>query len=333
MLNRFLVSKNFMYKTNDFNFRLGFKEENSVKRPMLFTRIDHWKNVFTRYLLLKPNNKLMLYLNQTSLDTFAIYLAAIECDLDLVEENADIIIHTLADSQLQKLNLDAITNYNIFDLADIKFSGLCNYIQKGNSCVYGKDLCDIEIKKSKINGSVLHTKYLNSNLFFDFMLPVLHSDKVTFHTALGYTNVDEGIDKIVFVIQRLGLDNILLPSLETVNILTNKCKDKLVDISKLKIFSYDNGLCYNYSQTFYETNNDELKNIPHKFGINGKILQDKDTLYFQFNFPIDKNVAETKIKAINSFIKTKYKKQITKWAVLNQNDVDEAMIIFRNLKW
>ena len=332
MLDRNLISDKFWYKSNDFNFRLSFPEENTVKKQMLFTRIDYWRNVFIRHLTLKPNQNIMLYLNQTSLDTFAIYLAALECDLNLVEDNADFLLHTLADSELINLELSNKKHYNYFDLADLRFDGVCNYKQNGTSIVYGTALKDIVIEKNKLKGSLLHTKYLKSNLFVDFMLPTLASDKIEFHSCLGYTNIEEGMTKISTVIQKTGIKNILLPSLETVDVLCDICAKKDIDISKLNIISYDTKLCYSKADQ-RQPQDTVLQTLPTKYGLDGKILEDEDTFYFQFNNPIDNNIAQVKIKSMNSFIKSKYNKTITKWAVPNNNDKDEAMIIFRNLQW
>jgi len=331
MLNRTLVSDKFFYRSNDFNFRLSFPEENSVKKQMLFTRIDYWKNVFTRYLKLEPNQNVMLYLNQTSLDTFAIYLAIIESDLNLVNENADFLLHTLADTELKKLKLNEIKNNNYFDLSDLRFNGFSDYKQNGTSKIYGKNLHDINIEKLKIKGSVLHTKYIKSNLFLDFLLPSLASEKIEFHSCLGYTNVEEGMAKISTAIQLVGYNNILLPSIETLDVLKELCAKKSIDISNLTIISYDTKLCYSKANQT-QTIDPVLKNLPSKFGLEGKILEDNDTYYFQFNKAIDENIAQVKINAMNSFIKTKYSKIITKWAILNNNDNHEALMIFRNLK-
>ena len=331
MLNRTLVSDKFFYKSNDFNFRLSFPEENTVKKQMLFTRIDYWKNVFNRYLKLEPNQSIMLYLNQTSLDTFAIYLAIIESDLHLVNENADFLLHTLSDTELKKLKLNEIKNYNYFDLSDLRFNGLSDYKQNGTSKIYGKNLHDITIEKLKIKGSLLHTKYLESNLCLNFMLPSLASDKIEYHSCLGYTNVEEGMAKISTAIQLMGYKNILLPSIETVDVLNELCERKSIDISNLTIISYDTKLCYSKANQ-RQAIDPLLKNLPNKFGLEGKILEDTDTYYFQFDKAIDENIAQVKIKAMNSFIKSKYDKIITKWAVLNNNDNQEALIIFRNLK-
>ena len=76
MLNRNIVSKNFRYRSNEFNFRLGFPEEKTVKIGALYTRIDYWKNVYFNLLKLNPFDNIMFYMNQSGFDTFAMILAA-----------------------------------------------------------------------------------------------------------------------------------------------------------------------------------------------------------------------------------------------------------------
>lgn len=332
MLNRFVINEKFRYKTNDFNFRLGFLEETTCKRAVLFNRIDHWKNVLLKYCELHPGQNIMLYMNQTSLDVFAIYIAIIECDLNLVNVDPDLLIHTLADSELEKSNLQYTRNYNYFDLADIKFNAQVNHVQKGTSLIYNKKCNEIKINDVKISGSLLHTKYLNTNLFSEFMLPAFASENIEYHSALGYTNVEEGMQKIANAVHKLGIQNILLPSLDTIDVFKKHCKTRNLDLSKIKIISYDDGLCYSNAINYQETRDTFLLDLPKKFNLQGKILEDEDNFYFQFYKPIDNNIAKVKIKAINTAIKTKYNKIILKWAVIDGNDTDEAMIIFRNLQ-
>ncbi len=68
MLNRNIVSKNFRYRSNEFNFRLGFPEEKTVKIGALYTRIDYWKNVYFKFLKLSPFDNIMFYMNQSGFD-------------------------------------------------------------------------------------------------------------------------------------------------------------------------------------------------------------------------------------------------------------------------
>src|SRR6056300_950486 len=159
MLDRHIVSENFRYRSNEFNFRSGFMEETTVKRNVLFTRIDYWRNVFVRHLKLKPNNNLQIHITQTSLDIFALYLGAIECDLNLVTSEPDLIIHNIPDSQLEERQFDQYRNYNYFDLSDIRFNDNCDYVQQGTSIIYGTPCSSIDIKNIDLNGIVLHTKY------------------------------------------------------------------------------------------------------------------------------------------------------------------------------
>ena len=330
MFNRHIIHENFMYKTNDFNFRLGFNEETTVKRPVLFTRIDHWRNVLLTYCKLQPGQSIALHLSQMSLDTFAIYFAAIECDLDLVDVDADLVIHTLADSELEKLCLNNTPNYNYFDLADQRFKRHCNYVQQGTSIIYGTKNNDIDLTtKLNIKGNVLHTRYTNSDMIKQFFLPALSQD-IDFHFALGFNDPEQGLERIAHIVQKCAIDCIFLPSLQSVEIFKTACWKRLVDISNLKIFTYDDGLCESNANNNI-TQDLNYTDVPKRFNIDSVILTDGEELYFRFNTKIEKSVAEVKIKVINNYLEKTYKKKITKWAHLDTCDIEYDLLVFRNL--
>jgi hypothetical protein len=333
MFNRQIIHENFRYKTNDFNFRLGFAEETTVKRQVLFTRIDHWRNVLVNYCNLQPGQSLAMHFSQNSLDTFAIYFAAIECDINLVSQDADIIIHTLADSELEKLSISSTLNYNYFDLADLRFNGVCEYIQKGTSIVYGisnKKLFDkVQNTELNIQGNVLHTRYTNPTMLLDFFFPAF-TKEIYFHFALGYNDPEQGLERIAHVVQKCAIDCICLPSLQAVGIFKEACWKRMVDISDLKIFTYDNGLCEsNNNPAIYEDTT--LAMVPKRFNVDGVILSDKDTLYFKFNTSVEKAVAEVKIKIINDYLQKNYNQKITKWAYTDTIDIEHDLLVFRNI--
>lgn len=327
MLNRYFINEKFRYKTNDFNFRLGFLEETTVNRQVLFTRIDHWKNVLLRYCSITAGQSLMIHMNQNSLDVFAIYFAAIECDINLVDCNPDIIIHNLADTELETLQFNKTKNYNYFDLSDIKFTGNTDYQQQGTATVYGS-IQDELPKKVNVYGNVLHTKYKNSVLFKDFFLPSLHHE-VESHFALGYNDLNLGLDKIAHIVQKCAIDCIVLPHIQAVQVLQDCCSKRNIDTSNLKIF-------YLQNETVIQNNNvdfiDEYNDIPKMFHINGKILQDNEKLYFQFFSKTDLAVAEVKIKSINSYLIKKHKKTIDKWDIFDEMlDLEDTLVKFRNM--
>lgn len=327
MLNRYIIHEKFRYKTNDFNFRLGFLEETSVNRQVLFTRIDHWKNVLLRYCGVTAGQSLMIHMNQNSLDVFAIYFAAIECDINLVDCNPDIIIHNLADTELEILQFNKTKNYNYFDLADIKFSGNSDYVQKGTSTVYSS-IQDELPNKVNVHGNVLHTKYKNSMLFKHFFLPSL-SQKVEAHFALGYNDLNLGLDKIAHIIQKCAIDCVVLPHIQAVQILQDCCFNRNIDTSKLKIFYAQNNLLIQNNNVDYI---DQYSDIPKMFHINGKILQDNENLYFQFFSKTDPAVAQVKINTMNAYLKKKYSKTICKWDVLDAMlDLEDTLVKYRNL--
>ena len=337
MLNRYIINENFRYKTNDFNFRLGFLEETTVNRQVLFTRIDHWKNVLMRYCGMTESQSLMIHMNQLSLDVFSIYFAAIECDISLVDKDADLIIHNLADTELKSLKFDNVKNYNYFDLADIKFTGLTEYQQKGVANVFGYSNLDLELhvfkiaKKLNIEGNVLHTKLKNKSIVTDFFLPSL-TKQVESHLALGYNDIELGMDKIAHIVQKCAIDCISLPSIQAVDTLRYCCDSREVDIKNLKMFFFDENSVVQTKSISNIEYKDEYANVPHMFNIDGKIIKDNEELYFKFNSPIDDTVAKIKIKIINDYLKKKYNKQITKWGAFDAlYDLEDSLVIFRNL--
>lgn len=333
MFDRNIINENFRYKTNDFNFRLGFAEETTVKRQVLYTRIDHWRNVLVNYCKLEPGNSLALYLSQNSLDTFAIYFAAIECDINLVDKDANVIIHTLADSELEKFQITNTLNYNYFDLADLRFNNHCNYIQKGTAIVYGLSNQSLyeKVRSTKLDiyGNVLHTRYTNYTMMLDFFFPALKQE-VDFHFALGYNDPEQGLERIAHIVQKCAIDCIFLPSLQSVKIFKEACKNRLVDISNLKIFTYEEELCEFNNNSNIEQDEKYL-DIPKKFNIDGAILSDNDTLYFKFNTFVEKPVADVKIKIMNNYLQKNYNKKITKWAYTDVIDTEYNLLVFRNL--
>lgn len=332
MLDRHIVSENFRYRSNEFNFRSGFMEETTVKRNVLFTRIDYWRNVFVRHLKLKPNNNLQIHITQTSLDIFALYLGAIECDLNLVTSEPDLIIHNIPDSQLEERQFDQYRNYNYFDLSDIRFNDNCDYVQQGTSIIYGTSCSSIDIKNIDLNGIVLHTKYcVYPQLVTEFMFPALACSDVESHMGLGYNNLDEGMIKISKIIGKHGISCVLIPTSNGVFVLNDILENYNYDINSLKVFTYDKQILSSDTYKKFDIAQDEfLKSIPKKFNIDGDILYDleSDALYFQFNYEINSDVAELKVKAMNSLLNSKIKKRITKWRYLIA-DTEEAIAFFR----
>ena len=329
MLNRNIVSKNFRYRSNEFNFRLGFPEEKTVKIGALYTRIDYWKNVYFNLLKLDPFDNIMFYMNQSGFDTFAMILAATELDLNIVASNPDLLIHTLPDSILDTKGLDKYRNYSYYDLADHKFDSVVEYTQTGTSTVIGKTT----IPTIPIHGNVLHTKYdIQPELIVDFMLPALMNDAVETHTCLGFNDVVEGMHRILKVVQMQGINCILVPSIETCYSFVEVASLKGVNIyNNLHINCWDNGLI---TPSVHETiDYNDLDDLPSKYHIKGKILRDitEDKIYFQFVKPVDKSIAKIKVSAMNAEVKRRTGKTISKWAYAHGPD-DEILILFRNLE-
>jgi len=328
MLNRNIVSKNFRYRSNEFNFRLGFPEEKTVKIGALYTRIDYWKNVYFKFLKLSPFDNIMFYMNQSGFDTFAMVLAATELDLNIVSENPDLIIHTLPDSALDTTGFDKHRNYSYYDLADHKFESDVKYTQIGTSTVIGKTTAPAV----SIHGNVLHTKYnTDPELIIDFMLPALMSDTVETHSCLGFNDVVEGMHRILAVVQMQGINCVQVPSMEIYYIFVETAWLKNVNIDNLRINCYDNGVItpvINPDTIGYN----ELEDLPNKYRVRGKILKDitEDKIYFQFTHPVDESIAKIKVSTMNAEVERKTGQKISKWAYA-EGPADEAVIMFRNL--
>lgn len=329
MLNRKIIRDDFLYKTNEFNFRSGFMEETGVKKQTLFNRIDHWKNIFIGYCKLNPQANIQLHFNQTSLDTLAVCFAAIECDFNIVDKDPELIIHTLADSELNVFGFDQYKNYNYFDLADLKFSKNYEYKQKGTSLIFDEPATN-NFEQMNIQGNILHTRYTSRPLLSKFLFPSLCTP-VQAHFSLGYNDMKLGIDKIAHVVQKYDINCVFLPTLKSVEYFRISCQNRGVDLQKVKIISYDNGVCESKSTKGINIEK-TLSYIPDRFNIDGEILSDNNKLYFKFNFDVDPNVAEVKVKSINSYLKAKYKKQIVKWAAFTNTNNDDSLLIFRKFK-
>ena len=337
MFNKHSIHEKFRYKTNDFNFRLGFLEETTVNRQVIFTRIDHWKNALVRYCGLSAGQSLMIHMNQISLDVFAIYFAAIECDINLVDVDPDLIIHNHADTELDTLQFNKVRNYNYFDLADLKFTGNLEYEQQGTGRVYGYSNADLEshvttvAKTLNISGNVLHTKLKNKRIVTDFFLPSL-TKQVECHLALGYNDMDLGIDKIAHIVQKCAIDCISLPSIQAVDTLRYCCERRAVDIENLKMFFFDENSVVQTNKISNIQFEDVYAKVPQMFNIDGKILKDNEELYFKFDVAIDDAVAKVKVNTMNTYLQKKFGKKITKWGTLDElYDLEDSLIIFRNL--
>ena len=329
MLNRNAVSKNFRYRSNEFNFRLGFPEEKTVKIGSLYTRIDYWKNVYFSLLKLKPFDNIMFYMNQSGFDTFAMILAAIELDLNIVASNPDLLIHTLPDTTLDSKGFNKHRNCSYHDLSDHKFDNVVKYTQTGSSTILGKT----KIPTTTMHGNVLHTKYdIQPELILDFMLPALISDAVETHTCLGFNDVVDGMHRILKVVQMQGIQCVVVPSIETCYSFVKVAQLKNVNIDNLRVNCWDNGLITPVINT-QTINCADLDDLPSRYRINGRILRDvtEDKLYFQFEKPVDKSIAKIKVSAMNAEVERRTGKKITKWTYTQGPD-DETLILFRNLE-
>lgn len=84
IIDRDIISDKFRYKTNEFNHRTGFTEEQITNKRGLCKRIDYWKYVFSYKLSLKHGNRVALGITQIGIDYFAIVFAGLELGLKYV---------------------------------------------------------------------------------------------------------------------------------------------------------------------------------------------------------------------------------------------------------
>lgn len=221
LINRNLVSRKFSYKPNEFNYRYGFPEEKHSLRSDLNKRIDYYKYTLRTHCKIGKNDKLHLSITHLSLDYFAIIFAALELGIVLScqQETANCVIHNNIEFNLQ------YRNWHVADIAQIEISNtdLFNHIitkqpEESSSCMIldNKILSHAEVydliylETLTITGSVYHVAHKDyfTNIFL--ILTMLFSDNITFHTGLGYNNLDSGIGKLILGLLYNDVDNIIV---------------------------------------------------------------------------------------------------------------------------
>tara|TARA_B100000035_G_scaffold172697_1_gene147379 strand:+ start:61 stop:1065 length:1005 start_codon:yes stop_codon:yes gene_type:complete len=332
MISRHVVNPKFRYRTNEYNHRLGFAEEQTVKIEKLYKRIDYYKNVFVKELKLQPYSNLKYYVTQSSFDTFAIILAAIELDINLVDKDPDCVIHNLPDAILKELRLDEYRCVAYWDISDLHFDENVHYEQKGVSTLFGISQKDINLDQLYVRENVLHTKYcVHPMLIVYFLLPSL--TKESLHICIGYNDPEQGMGKVAMVVQKMSITDILLPCEISMRKFLDEVWLRKINIDNLKLHSYDESTLYTPVLNIHDIElEDTLDHIPDKYRLQGKILKDKinGELYFQFTKPMDKSVAKIKIQTMNKEIEKKTGKTISKFSYL-ESDSEDAIQIFRSL--
>jgi hypothetical protein len=332
MITRDIINPKFRYRTNEYNHRLGFAEEQTVRVEKLYKRIDYYKNVFINELSLKANDNLMYYVTQSSFDTFAIILAAIELDINLVDDKPDIVIHNLPDNLLHERRLDQYRCEAYFDICDLQLDGNIEYQQQGTSTLYGVAQKDISLNKLYLQENVLHTKYcIYPMLIVDFLLPSLTQESL--HVCLGYNDPEQGMGKVAMVVQKMGITDVLLPCETSMRKFVEEVWLRKINIDKLKLHSYDeNGLYIPVLNNLDIEADTTLNDLPEKYRIEGRILKDtiNGELYFQFSKPVDKGIAKIKIQTMNKEVQKKTGKIISKFSYM-ESDSEDAIQIFRSL--
>ena len=335
MLNRYFVSEKFRYKTNEFNHRLGFPEEAIVKVGKLYKRIDYFKSVFINDLTLQPKSNIMFYMTQTGFDTFAMFFAATELDLNIVDTDPDILIHNLPDTLLIDQQFDNYRNYSYHDICDVGKIKTVDYEQTGDSYIYGVHQKDYQVPSLPFKGNVLHTKYCTvPKLVLQWMLPALANDSVESHICLGFNDAEDGMGRISFVVQRLDINYIVLPCNESIKKFYQEIRLRNVSTEHVEIYHWNNNelrIPKNDLENIKEDPN--VKNIPQKYNVKGKLLKDdtNNEYYFQFEHQVENSIAKIKIKIMSRELEMRTGKKISKYGYL-ESGTDESIMIFRNMK-
>lgn len=225
MITRELISENFRYKTNEYNARYGKPEEKYTNLKDIEKRINYWKYIFYKKLRLEPRNKVCFYLAHTGIDAFAVIFAAAELSLVIVPVNStvdeiDLFLHTLPESSklYQRISARSKRTYHQMDLSEdiINDSTLLEKIATKRPKTDTEILVGIshlqatELLNSftKITGTVLHTQIFQTNSSILNAVNSLSQDTVAEHIGLGYNKLDQGMPKIILLINEFKIDNV-----------------------------------------------------------------------------------------------------------------------------
>lgn len=335
MINRKILPSKFKYRTSEYNVRYGFPEEKIQHIEQVYNRIDYWKGALVQHL--QPNQKLILGFSQTGVDVFAIILAALELDIhiDLLDKDStgDLLIHNLPDVLLDQINIK-IKSFNHFDIADNPTISKIKYQQQGYALIQGKtqDYVGKYIQRHKFTSNVLHTRCMSSpNYLVEVLLPALASDSANMHMCMGYYNIEEGTGKLVEVVNKHGIDCILLPQAVDVYAFSKIAIAKGVDLKKLKVYTMKNNSMHLFAQDSQIIDVDpSLKLFPLTIGINGHLIYDSlnQKLYLMLLENLPAGVADIKIKTLNRIVSNKYGLEISAARYFGGNN-DYALDLFR----
>jgi len=270
ILDRNIVSKNFLYKNGD------------LQRADLFLRIDYWKNILVNKCKAQKGQTIALGITRIDFDYFAIIFASLELGLlfvildyssrtdelgikdfkNDVYGNIDIFLHKL-DNDYDKLKYYSKRSkrvYNVEDLrnCDIKINDNINSIRPDPNdymlfCTSSGTTGTPKIVKHKhsfmyeliqrnkklYSGSVLHIRNLHhGSSLAVFFLPVLASDDVSFHTCFGYDKQTEyELNQVAEIAEQYKIENISFPFSVDIDIFLKIAKQNKRNFNNLSLFT------------------------------------------------------------------------------------------------
>ena len=271
ILDRNIVSKNFLYKEGD------------LQRDDLFARIDYWKNVLVNKCKARKGQTIALGITRIDFDYFAITFASLELGLlfvvldyssradelgikdfkNDVYGNIDIFLHKLDERNADKLKYYSKRSKNIYDVKDLRnydididdninairpdpddymlfctssgTTGTPKIVKHKHGFMYEL----VQRNKKLYSGSVLHIRNLHhGSSLAVFFLPVLASDDVSFHTCFGYDKQTEyELNQVAEVAEQYKIENISFPFSVDIDIFLKIAKQNKRNFNNLNMFT------------------------------------------------------------------------------------------------
>ncbi len=271
ILDRNIVSKNFLYKDGDLQLR------------DLFARIDYWKNILVNKCQAQKGQTIALGITRIDFDYFAITFASLELGLlfvvldysSLADElgikdfkndvygDIDIFLHKLDERNSDKLKYYSKRSKKIYDVkdlrnCDIEISAAINAIRpdpedymlfctssgttgtpKIVKHTHGFMYELVQRNKKLYSGSVLHIRNLHhGSSLAVFFLPVLASDNVSFHTCFGYDKQTEyELNQVAEAAEKYKIQNISFPFSVDIDMFLQIAKKKQRNFNDLNLFT------------------------------------------------------------------------------------------------
>lgn len=219
IINRNIISKNFRYRTNEFNYRYGFPEEKITNASGLFKRIDYWKYTLYTQCGVRKDKAIVLKTAHIGIEYIAIVFAVLELGARFVsidQGTVDILLHTLVDFS----DVDYKTSICLYDVNELTitdkqlYNSLARRMPDPEKQIYlynqhsHQDIFDA-IQSNIITGSVMHTVDLYHSIdSIIFFLSALASNNIECHYGLGYIDPVAGMSKIVTLANQYKIENI-----------------------------------------------------------------------------------------------------------------------------